>query len=369
MTILHYIPSISKSKGGLSAYMALLTHDLGQLCELHVLTHHAENEYTLDYCTVHYLPPHLWQIRRCKSSFLQLVKQLQPDMCHVNGCWTPQCSWVAEWSNALGLPVVYTPHGMLEPYALHRHYFTRKWPAIQLYQRRSIAHSTIVHATSTMEAEHLKQLGWNDHISIVPNCIQIDQTIMRTDWKIKRRILFLSRLHPKKGLPFLLEAVHQLREEMTDYECLIVGPSEPAYLKELKNCVAHYHIDHIVRFSEPAYGADKWRLFANADILVLPTLSENFGIVITEALAAGTPVITTQETPWEEVAARQCGYWIPIGTEPLVQALKQVLQLTETQRRDMGLRGRQLVEQNYSSTHIAKQMLQLYQHTVSQHND
>lgn len=106
---------------------------------------------------------------------------------------------------------------------------------------------------------------------------------------------------------------------------------------------------------------DKWKLYRRADLFVLPTHSENFGIVVAEALASGLPVITTKGAPWAELEKHQCGWWVDIGVEPLAKALNQAINLSPEERQTMGQCGRQLIEQNYSWDKIGKEMLAVYE--------
>ena len=107
-------------------------------------------------------------------------------------------------------------------------------------------------------------------------------------------------------------------------------------------------------------GEAKWQLYQQASVFVLPTFSENFGIVIAEALAAGVPVITTTGTPWRELPEKGCGWRVDIGVQPLVGALREALGLTDEQRRDMGLKGREWMQAEYSWSKIATEMIAAY---------
>jgi glycosyltransferase involved in cell wall biosynthesis len=108
------------------------------------------------------------------------------------------------------------------------------------------------------------------------------------------------------------------------------------------------------------YGEEKWQLFRKADVFVLPTFSENFGIAIAEALASGTPVITTKGTPWTDLVKYNCGWHTEIGTLPTVNALKEFLQLDEMTLESMGRNGRRLIEEKYSTQSMADEMMKLY---------
>ena len=131
MKIIHYIPSIEEASGGVGAYMQLLARDLGKLVELHIVTHKGENERKLENCTIHYIADKWLPWDNCKREFLQLLGEIQPDVFHTNSCWTPLSALTAMWADdyrksinhkpsSINLKIVYTPHGMLETWALQR---------------------------------------------------------------------------------------------------------------------------------------------------------------------------------------------------------------------------------------------------------
>ena len=360
MTILHYIPSIDETSGGVGAYMQLLTRDLGALCELHVVTHRSENERKLEGCHVHYISQKWMPWTTARREFLDILAVVKPDVVHVNCCWSPMCSLVTFWAKGQGLKVVYTPHGMLEPWIMKRHYWTRKLPAILLYQRRAIRMADMLHATAESEQQHLLALGWNKQIGVIGNCINVDDIQLKSDWHSRQTILFLSRVHVKKGINFLIEAVAAIKEELAGYVVKIAGPGDAAYIEELKNLAKSLGVDEQVKFVGSVFGEAKFELYREADLFVLPTHSENFGIVVTEALACGTPVMTTKGTPWQELETCHCGWWTEIGTEPTVKALKDFLTMDDKQLERMGRNGRKLVEEHYSSRKIAGEFMELY---------
>jgi len=115
-----------------------------------------------------------------------------------------------------------------------------------------------------------------------------------------------------------------------------------------------------IRIIGPQFGESKLATYHRADLFVLPTYSENFGIVVAEALSCGIPVITTKGTPWEELNSCNAGWWIELGVEPFVEALKQSMQLSDEERQVMGQNGRSLVEEKYSIESVAAKMIRLY---------
>lgn len=359
LTILHYIPSIDHSSGGVGAYMQLVARDLGKLCNLHILTHPSASELKLENCAVHYMPYKWLPWDNCKKDFLQVLDVVRPDVFHSNSCWMPVSALTAIWAKEEGYKVVYTPHGMLEPWCMERNRW-KKIPATWLFQRKGLQVCDVIHATSEMEKQNLLKLGWNTNICMIPNCVQLDQIPMKQSWQRTKTILFLSRIHPKKGIPFLIEAVAAMKDQLAGYRVRIVGDGEPAYREQLIVQTRAKGVEDIIKFEPPVFGDAKWQLFAEADLFVLPTYSENFGIVVAEALACGTPVITTQGTPWQELETYGCGWWTEIGAKALEQCLHQFLPLSEEELQVMGLKGRELIEKKYSSKAIARHFEILY---------
>ena len=360
MRILHFITSIDRASGGTSAYMQLLAKELGRLVELHVATHRGENPLTLENCTVHYINGNALGLGM-KEDWLKVLDSVRPDMVHVNCCWMPEIALAQWWAQERGYKVVLTPHGMLEPWIMRRHYWTKKLPALLLFQKKAVKRADMLHATATSEKEHLEALGLNKKITVIANGIDVEAIEMKRSWRRNGNILFLSRIHVKKGINFLIEAVAAMKDVFADYTINIAGEGEEAYINELKQLTRQLGIERQVNFIGGVYGDMKWRLFKEADLFVLPTHSENFGIVVAEALASGTPVITTKGTPWSDLEEYGCGWWTEVGTEPTAKALSSFLSLTEQDIERMGRNGRRLVEEKYSAKNMAEQMVKMYE--------
>lgn len=358
MKILHYIPSLDRSSGGTAAYLQLLATELGEMADLHIATHPSENPVPIIHADVHDIGPSIFG--SMQRDWRNLLDVFRPDIVHINCCWMPQCALAQRVAQQAGYKVVLTPHGMLEPWIIARHYWTRKVPALWLYQREAVKKADYLHATAESEKNNLLKLGYNSKIAVIPNGIEVENISMKKSWKRTGKILFLSRIHVKKGLDFLIEAVAALKDRMQGYEVWIAGEGEQSYIEELKRLAGRLGIAKQVRFLGGVYGDRKWQMLREADLFVLPTHSENFGIVVAEALACGTPVITTQGTPWQELESWHCGWWAKVGTTPTAQALAAFLQKSDSELETMGRNGRRLVEEKYSSRKMAEEMLKLY---------
>ncbi len=358
MKNIHYIPSIDRSCGGTTEYVRLLAEKLGLQSEMHVVTHRSLYPVEMEQCCVHFVHKNIFGAM--KREWMALLDEVRPDIVHVHGCWSSQCVWVQKWSQAKGYKVILTPHGMLEPWIIKRNYWIKKLPALMLYQKKAIRKVDYIHATAESEKENLIQLGYNDKIKVIPNAVNVDSIIMKNSWQRTKTILFLSRIHEKKGLNFLIEATAILKKKLSGYKIVIAGEGDSSYIEKLKQMVSQTDVQEIISFAGGVYGEEKWNLFREADVFVLPTFSENFGIAVAEALASGTPVITTVGSPWTDLVESDCGWYTEIGTLHTVNALKEFLRLDEKALERMGHNGRRLIEGKYSTQSMADEMMELY---------
>lgn len=361
MKIIHYIPSIDRTAGGTSTYMQVLAKGLGELAEVHIITHTSENPLAMENCMVHYVPEYNPFKGAWRKRVAEMMEVVKPDIVHVNCCWMPACAAVQRIAQKHGYKVVLTPHGMLEPWIIKRHYWTRKVPALLLYQKAAVRKADCIQSTAESERDNLLKLGYNKNIKVVRLGIDADGIEMKKSWKKTRQILFLSRVHVKKGINFLIEAAAVLRSELLGYKILVAGEGDADYVAEMKRMIADNGLQDIVQLVGGVYGDEKWRLFQTSDFFVLPTHSENFGLAIAESLASGTPVITTVGTPWNDLNDSNSGAWIEIGTQPLVETLRRFLALSDDELEAMGRNGRRLIEEKYSAHVMAKEMMEVYE--------
>ena len=277
----------------------------------------------------------------------------------------------AAWRWAQSKPTVVSPQGSLTRIAL-RFSKWKKRLALQAYERRNLEQASCLHATSTQEAEGFRRLGLTPPIAVIPNGVAEEETQQAGNGgrfarrfclpSRSRRMLFLSRLHPKKGIKLLLRVLARLKGSLENWHLIVAGPEDyPGYLGELRQQVADIELCHAVTFVGALYGQEKNDAFAAADLFVLPTRSDNFGIVVAESLARGVPVLTTEGAqPWECVQERECGWWVPRRFSAMASALAQATRLPGPELSAMGARGRKLVEQRFLWRRAARMTLQLY---------
>ena len=249
---------------------------------------------------------------------------------HDNGIWLPFNNTIATFSRISSIPLVISPHGMLEPWSL-KFNFLKKKLAWYIYQRKALKSASVLHATSIMEAQNLDKLKLSLPIAVIPNGIEkptkkelldkYDLANLGIKINHEKIFLYLGRIHPKKGLLNMLKAWNDSFKNNISCKLIIAGFPELNYLNELKDYVKKNKLTKNVIFLGPVEGKDLVTLYRNAYFFVLPTFSENFGMVVAEALSYGIPVITTTGTPWKTLEEFKCG-WI---VEPKINALKKVL--------------------------------------------
>lgn len=298
-----------------------------------------------------------------RAALVGHIHPVRPDVIHDHGIWLPSNHVAVTVAKAHNIPCVISTHGMLEPWAL-QYKACKKCLVWRLYQRKDLSQASVLHATTKMELKSLRALGLRPPIAVIPLGVNLPATQIY-DYEREgdqKTVLFLSRIHPQKGLLNLIEAWAILKPK--GWRLVIAGPDENGHHAEVQRAIKKFGIEKDVSYVGPVSGQDKWDLYRLADLFVLPTLSENFGLVVAEALGCEVPVITTKGAPWEELVTKNCGWWIDIGVEPLKIALSEAMSISDADRRAMGVRGRLFVQDRFYWPNIAARMLEVYKWTA-----
>ena len=258
---------------------------------------------------------------------------------------------------------------MLEPWSLTQSPLKKKL-ALLLYQRRLLNKAFCLHVTAESEMHSLRNLGFKNPIAIIPNGIDLRKFPPQKEYYSKsngKRILFLSRIHPKKGLEMLIDIWSSLDQGTKQgWYIDIVGNGAADYIAKLQDQIDQTKLNDEVRIYPPAYGIDKFKRYQDARLFILPTYSENFGVVIAEALASYTPVITTYGAPWEDLETQNAGWWTPITPEAMKSALLNALLSPDEVLDVKAVNGRKLIEEKYSIEAVSSNMETLYDWIVNQ---
>ena len=370
--ILHVIPSLNPKYGGPSftvTEIASITVDKKHQFQIEMLTQSLEGDSVV-------FPENnkvVVGIEKSKSkidlylglpiyrALNKILPQNKPSIVFGHGIWHPANHWTARYARQNNIPYILHSHGMLEPWALSHHAWRKKFAGL-IYQNQDIGSADVLIASSIVDYENLRRLGYKHPIAIIPHGVkktEVKQEFLEDtyDKSSLRTVLFLSRIHPKKGVLELVESWGKLKR--VGWKLLIAGPDDRGHKAVVQSRIKQLHLEDSIHFLGELEGQDKWREYHNADLFVLPTYSENFGMVIVEALSCGTPVITTKGTPWADLEKFECGWWIDMNIESITECLNSAMSLPDYDRKLMGERGAAYVK-SFNWDAIALQFIDLY---------
>ena len=288
------------------------------------------------------------------------LKHSNYDLYHTNGMWLYCNHATCCIARKKNKPYIITPHGMLYPQALARSAWKKKLMLTIGGINKDLRLADCIHCTCLEEMKHYRDLGYKNPVAVIPNPVPVPSFIdeLTSERKIKR-IGFLGRLHPRKNVEALLDAWILLGTKVKDAQLVIMGKGDFAYEKILKEKVKQSGIMN-VEFAGFVNGREKFERLASLTALCVPSDFENFGMIVTEALSVGTPVIASLGTPWQELNTEHCGYWVANDIKTLAETIEQVLSLPEDEIRCIGENGKKLVREKYQDIQVAKKMIELY---------
>ena len=293
-----------------------------------------------------------------------------PDVYHLHGVWLLAMGYGAREARRRRRPYMVELMGAYEPYA-RRQKWLRKWISRQLFQDKLLQRASCLHAGSINEARDLRKIGFRVPIAVIPvgvdtARIAVTEDRLQTDahpqreWINRPFLLYLARIHPKKGIELLLRAWSEVADRFAEHRLVIAGSGAPGYVGECKRLASESGIQDRCQWLGQVTETEKSWLYRHADVYVLPSYSENFGNTVPEALAHGTPVITTPHTPWTHLPAEGCGWIADTTVESLREAMVQALETTSCNRQQMGAVGRRLVEVRYSLVSVIERIDRVY---------
>jgi glycosyltransferase involved in cell wall biosynthesis len=310
---------------------------------------------------------------RTSSPIKKLGESSAQELVHFHGIWQPQFLKVSAYCRKRGIRYLVSPHGMLEPWAW-RHKWWKKWPYFQFVEKRHLAGARCLIATSDSESHNLRKFFPASKCEVLP--LGLPTASKRPDYLRARAalgwedsefiLLFLSRIHPKKGLHLLLAALANIPPDLNQSARLvIVGGGEPLYLRKLRR-FQERHRSRLPRIDwvGEVWSEKKWAYLQGADLFCLPSYSENFGLAVLEALQVGTRVLTTTQTPWAAISSWNAGYVV----EPTELAIGAVLaeHLRSSPRWSLKERASlaDKIHKHFSWNAIGSRYLRLYEDVV-----
>ena len=298
----------------------------------------------------------------------QAVTDSRPDIVHCHGLWLFPSLVDLSIKRSLNTPYVISPRGMMDPWALKNSAWKKKIIGY-IFENRHLRNATCIHALCQSEANSIRAYGLKNPIAVLPNGIDLpdQQEFALPPWHGviehgSKVLLYLGRLHPKKGLPNLLAAWKQVQEKTTgvDWILAIAGWSQGGHEQELKDRATALRLEQNVIFVGSQFGEGKAACYHHADAFVLPSFSEGLPMVILEAWAHGLPVLMTPQCNITEGFAANAALSMTPDVESIVAGLEKLMKMSERERAAMGARGKQLVRGTFSWSTIAAQMIEVY---------
>ncbi len=291
---------------------------------------------------------------------------MKPDVVHVHGLWRLYLAQAARFAHSRGVPVIVSTHGMLHAPA-RRQRGAFKQMERRLFQDDVLRRARCLHATADDEADEIRKLGFNTPIAVIPWGVELpDSSSAPHAASDQPVVLFLGRIHPTKGLDTLLRAWARVCGRCPSARLTLAGYGDGGYRERLISLAASLGIAGSVTIEGPVDSAGRERLFAAASLLVLPSPSENFGLVVPEALVRGLPVVATHGAPWSCVVAERCGWWVPPAEDAVAGALAEALDSAPAALREMGERGRRFARATFVWDRVAAAMVALYAWTLGE---
>lgn len=366
MRVVHTVPAVSVEASGPSYSVPALCAALsraGSEVELHVVEYGPETP-RIDggfELRVHPASPFLRTLLRSPSLKEALSRAADgADVLHNHSLWLMPNVYPADAVRGTSCRLVTSPRGTLSPVALRRSRWKKRlmWTVCQ---KHTLLDAALLHATSERELEDVRAAGLRAPVAVIPN--GVDLPAGGPEERApggRRRLLYLGRIHPIKGLENLVRAWTEVERDHPDWELHVAGPDAEGHRSRLEELARSLGTRRLI-FAAPAYGEEKSRVYRQADLYVLPSSTENFGITVAEALAHGLPAVATRHGPWADLGQEGCGWPVDFGAEPLAAALREALACSPDELHSMGERGRDWMRRSFSWDEVGRQMQAAYE--------
>lgn len=360
MKIIQVISDIKLESSGPTYYILGLCRSLSKVnpdLELHMLksNYRGKESFQIKEYKEHKFPhPSMGRSSEMKRGLISACRNAE--ILHTNSLWMMPNIYPAEAVRNTTCKLVVSPHGTLATWALARHKYLKKVIGHFLGQYKVLQNAAMFHATCEKEYKEIRNAGYTQPVAILPIGIDIPE-IERTIPQ-RRKLLFLGRIHPVKGIDRLLHAWNIVASKFPDWDFQIVGPDCGAK-KLLQDQIIKQHIPRVYFFDEQN-GLDKFKFYAQADLYALPSFTENFGVTVAEALSTGTPVIVSNTIPWAKVIDNGCGWMVGNSPGELAKQLNQCFGMNRDSLIKMGQFGKRWMQKDYSWDGIAPKMLTAY---------
>jgi poly(glycerol-phosphate) alpha-glucosyltransferase len=298
------------------------------------------------------------------------MRDIKPDIVHTQSLWMYLSFANKKYHRETGTPYVISPHGMLDKWQLKQSFWKdlKKNLVLGLYEKKHLEGATCFHALCREEHDAIRSLGFTNPIAIIPNGIELPPTgeqpgkpTVTKEKSSRKKLLFLSRIHHKKGLDNLLEAWALTEPARHNWELVIAGETKDTlYMQQLVDKTNELKITDTASFVGGQFGENKHKCFANSDAFILPSFSEGLPMSVLEAWSYRLPVVITPFCNLPEGLEHNAAIETDTNPESIAKGIAGLIALSDDERAQMGEQGFALVKEKFTWPQVANSMAQLY---------
>ena len=369
--------SVSRAYGGVFEICRRTAQTLAKEQAVDVSVFGLEDEFTrADLGEWRPLEPHCFRARGPRAygfapDLMRALDAEQPEVAHVQGIWTFATLAARRWAGRAARPYLVTSHGMLEPWALRQSRW-KKLLAALLFEKTSLAGAACLHVNTDQERRHIRDYGLRNPVCVIPNGVDLpedNEAPVLPPWSDRipadaKVLLYLGPLHPKKGLPQLLQAWSMARRavlaQARDWHLGIAGWDQEGHEACLQAQVSAAGLSKCVHFLGPQFGAARAAVYRNAQAFILPSFSQGLPMAVLEAWAHRLPVLMTRQCHLPEGFAAHAAMPLEPTADSIAIGLENLFRAAAKDREEMGRRGRELVTARFSWSRVAASLHEVY---------
>ena len=370
----------SRNAGGIYNIAYMFGHSLSAINKTDVQFFMHDDEYSAeDKLSYAPLPMHSYTVKGLKklgytTDLYGLLDKFKPDVIHTLGIWLYFSAVNKKYSSKTNTPYVIAPQGMLDPWQLKQSFSKdlKKKIALTLYERANLNHATCIQALCKSEYESIRAFGLKNPVAIIPNAIDLPEITSRNNYdtvpyrwdvcKGRKTLLFLSRIHAKKGLDNLLQGWALTKPASHNWQLVIAGETKDTeYMQSLVDATKKYGITETVQFIGGQFGENKKTCFIDADAFILPSFSEGLPMAVLEAWSYNLPSLLTSFCNLPEGFTENAAMQIEPTAESIAAGINKMASMDETTLSAMAKNGYKLVEEKFNWQAVAKSSVQLYE--------
>lgn len=292
-----------------------------------------------------------------------LLEQEHPDIIHSQAVWLYTSVATRHFEKNKKAKIIITPRGTLDPWALQTKRFKKAFAGF-FFEKKNLRKADCIHVLNQSEYDSVRQYGLKNPVAIIPNGIMLPKNDVYDRCKEKKILLFVGRIHPKKGISELLDGLKIVKDQnpmlLQSWVVRIAGWNQQGHLEFLQGKCSRLGLDNYVSFIGPVLGEEKDKEHRKADAFILSSYSEGLPMSVLEAWAYSLPVVMTDQCNLPEGFENKAAIRVTTDPQSIAAGLVKLFEMSDGERIEIGNNGYNLVKREYTWDGIADKTLQLY---------